>query len=508
LQQGRYHLANRNTQAAVQVLEEQLPYINGNRAYLELLRDAYRAHIRELRQVKQEDAAKKYWQRLLILDPKATVDGASLYGTVIASTPPAETIKSVIAAPANPAIAAAARSFTTATASTTSTTNPTKPAEIKARGNIDDDKPSRLFSLPKPAARELLTRAEQEFKQKRYREARVLFDQAHTEDKNVTDASHERWAYCKLFEVVEQLNSARPSLTWDDLEREVRSALDLAPKLEYGKKLLGEIQKRRVASEVVVTHYERSPEGWALAETANFRVFHNQDRDVAEQAARTAERTRTAMYQKWFGGDGGAWVPKCDLFLHATGQEYSQATGVATSSPGHSSIRTDVGRVIGRRIDLHCDDPNMLIAVLPHEATHVVLAGQFGDKPVPRWADEGIAVLTEPQEKVERHLKHLPEYYRDGQLFGVRRLMTLNDYPDPRFIGPFYAQSVSLVDCLAKERGPQVFTQFLRDGLQGGYDAALKKHYGISDFEELQRRWERFAVGRSDAAAGVARQAP
>ena len=73
-------------------------------------------------------------------------------------------------------------------------------------------------------------------------------------------------------------------------------------------------------------------------------------------------------------------------------------------SPGHSSIRTDGPRVLSRRIDLHCGDvPNLLAAVLPHETTHVTLAGQFGDRPVARWADEGMAVLTEPREKVERH---------------------------------------------------------------------------------------------------------
>ena len=46
--------------------------------------------------------------------------------------------------------------------------------------------------------------------------------------------------------------------------------------------------------------------------------------------------------------------------------------------------------------------------MLPHEATHVVLAGQFGDQPVPRWADEGMAVLTEPRDKIDRHLRNLP----------------------------------------------------------------------------------------------------
>jgi hypothetical protein len=194
--------------------------------------------------------------------------------------------------------------------------------------------------------------------------------------------------------------------------------------------------------------------------------------------------------------------------LHATGQDYSRFTGVPESSPGHSSIRSEGSRILSRRIDLRCDDPNLLTAVLPHEATHVVLAGQFGEQPVPRWADEGIAVLSEPREKIDRHLRNLPGYYQERQLFGVRRLMQMRDYPDPRYIGPFYAQSVSLVEFLKHERGPRTLTEFLRDAQRGGYDAALQRHYGVRSFEELQERWERYAVGDAVRGEGLVSGSP
>ena len=41
-------------------------------------------------------------------------------------------------------------------------------------------------------------------------------------------------------------------------------------------------------------------------------------------------------------------------------------------------------------MDLHCDDANMLVGVLPHETTHVVLAGRFGRHLVPRGSDQGV----------------------------------------------------------------------------------------------------------------------
>jgi hypothetical protein len=257
----------------------------------------------------------------------------------------------------------------------------------------------------------------------------------------------------------------------------------------------------------VVRHLGSDAQGWEVAETANFRILHRQPRDMAEKAARVAERTRAAMYRKWFGRDGEAWNPRCELYLYATAQAYSRSTGQSTGSPGHSRIESDrgTGRVVGRRMDMPCDNPNLLDAVLPHETTHVVLAGQFGNYQVPRWADEGMAVLTEPADKVDMHRRNLGRCYRDGQLFSVRDLMELSDYPPPRQIGAFYAQSVSLVDYLSRQRGPVVFAQFVRDGLREGYEAALRRHYEFRDFADLQTRWgQQVLAGLKDGATSVA----
>jgi hypothetical protein len=142
----------------------------------------------------------------------------------------------------------------------------------------------------------------------------------------------------------------------------------------------------------------------------------------------------------------------------------------------------------------------MSVGVLPHEATHVVLAGRFGDHPVPRWADEGMAVLSEPRERIERHLRNLPQHRADHHLFGTGQLMKLDAYPDPRYIGPFYAQSVSLVDFLTERAGPRVFAKFLREGMAGSYEAALQRYYGIQSFAELEQQWVQHTFGATTAA--------
>jgi hypothetical protein len=208
------------------------------------------------------------------------------------------------------------------------------------------------------------------------------------------------------------------------------------------------------------------------------------------------------MYRRWAGAVPEDWSPRCDLYLHATAQDYSKATGVPANSPGHSTIRSEGGRVTGRRIDLHIDDPAMLIAVLPHEATHVVLADQFGEAPVPRWADEGMAVLTEPRERIERHLRNLPRHRQEGELFGARELLGLNDYPEPR-VGAFYAQSVSLVEFLTQEKDTQHSRASSATAPRRLRGRALQRHYGIQDFRELDSRWQRYAFGDSAVAAGA-----
>ena len=88
----------------------------------------------------------------------------------------------------------------------------------------------------------------------------------------------------------------------------------------------------------------------------------------------------------------------------------------------------------------------------------------------------------------------------------MRTLIEMRDYPEPRAIGAFYAQSVSLVDFLTHEKGAARFAVFVRDGERDGYSASLRKHYGWS-FAELERRWQRHAFYRNketetDAVSG------
>jgi hypothetical protein len=246
--------------------------------------------------------------------------------------------------------------------------------------------------------------------------------------------------------------------------------------------------------ETKVTHLEYSLNGWDLAESPNFRIYHKERPKFAEKVAQTAERTRVLVQRKWFGSVDEAWSPRCQIYLHETAEEFTRATGVPGRVPGYTMIRADGTRVLDRRIDLCCEDSALLTAVLPHETTHAVTAGRFGEVPVPHWANEGMAILGEPQDKIDGHLKRLDRFRREGDLFPAEQLIEFKNYPEKRLVGAFYAESLSLVDFLTQEKGPKTFTRFMRDGLLYGYDWALKRNYGW-DLDELDGRWRKFAFG-------------
>jgi hypothetical protein len=241
-----------------------------------------------------------------------------------------------------------------------------------------------------------------------------------------------------------------------------------------------------------IRHLGRTAAGWSVLETKNFRIFHRQNAAFAEKVAHIADRTRQSMIRKWFDTEAEAWDPRCELYLHATGADYGRDTGLPSGMPGYSTIRTDGGRVVRRRIDLNGGNDDLLDAVVPHEVTHIVLWSGFIGYTLPAWANEGMAVLTEPQDRIDRHLHELLRFGREGRLYTVAQLLEHQKYPEPRFLGPFYAQSISLVRFLTGVKGHQKFAAFLRDGLRHGYTDALEQHYGWT-MADLEQHWRRHA---------------
>jgi tetratricopeptide (TPR) repeat protein len=472
LQQGRDNLQRGEYQAAVYCLEKEIARVDGNRDYMNALREAYRGYIRELQQSNRYTEARTYQERLKILDPGYLIEQKT-------ETPSAAPKTALLAAQATP-----------------SAPPPRSTPSYTARPQMPDETdPFADGNKAQAAAHDtVLDRARREFEGKHYADANRLFEEANRLDSGSVTPLRDLWAYSKLSVATEALNKSG----WPppaDAEKETLAALALSttPSLQnHGKELLRAIHDRRIE----IRHVPALGRNWAEVETANFRVIYHQSRELAEHAARVAETTRALASRRWFDDDSPPWQNKCLIFLYPTADYYAQQTGKPKDSPGHSTLKMDpsnLERVLDRRIDLHCDQTDMLTHILPHETTHAVLAGRFGSrKKLPYWADEGMAVLSEPREKIERYLNKVPSLRARRELFSLAELMGMEDYPESRRVTTFYVQSVSLVEFLcAQKGGPPAFARFVRDGLERGWQEALRQHYGFRDFQDLEARWSR-----------------
>jgi hypothetical protein len=253
---------------------------------------------------------------------------------------------------------------------------------------------------------------------------------------------------------------------------------------------------------VAVRHLGKNRDGHLLSESAHFRILHNQNKEVVERIAAAAEGLRPAIHWKWFGNISLDWDGKCQIYLHANHKKYASKTK-QWNAVGHARTLMMGDEISLRSIHLPCGLPNFFDDILPHELTHAVMAVRFRGR-TPRWANEGMAMLAESRDSIDdRHIS-LKAYRAKDDLFAVDVLMKTEETEQINTL-EYYAQSMSLVEFFVAEAGRQTFTKFLGDSLVVGYEAALRKHYGIASFAELERRWAAFAFSTARPPAGLSR---
>jgi hypothetical protein len=230
---------------------------------------------------------------------------------------------------------------------------------------------------------------------------------------------------------------------------------------------------------------------WLHREGTNFVVhFLAGDEQLAEKVADAVERVRMELYRNWFAVPSPAdWTSKCQVFMHSSVSTYALATENRASSSGYSVTHSTRGRIVSQRIDLLKDGSDLLHDVLPHELAHVLLSNYFVRRPLPLWAEEGLAVLAETPEIRNAHLRNLDMYARRGALFTTQEIMNMRDYPGGDQRGVFYAQSVSLVDYFISRRGTPQFMQFLSLATRQGSEPVLQRMYGVASVQQLHQDW-------------------
>lgn len=434
------------------------------------------------------------------------------------------------------------------------------PAEVAAEPS---DAPAEAEQAPAPAAPSPhqdsaaksggepdLKAADAAFRAKKYEKAGTIYG-ALARDGRLPEVRRDPWAYCRMVTVVARINAAPPSpAEWEEIRTEIEAIRKLSPTnwyAEYLRSLTAELTARgsrkgdkplvlRGASpeeeppaqtsrasrvhrfvppgpgpgpteepaptaETATVGRPGAPIGnWKVWETRSFRILHA-DESLAQRVAQIAEASRAEQSRRWIGTPASnAWTPRCDIYVYPSAAQFSQMTGQPGDSPGFSTMGLNGGQVVARRINLRADHPNLLTAILPHEVTHVVLADVFREIQVPRWADEGMAVLSEPTSEQELRAADLKQPLAENRLFRLGDLMSM-DYPDGRYWSLYYAQSVSLTRYLVERGSPEKFIEFVLGSQRSGIDAELRRVYGIKNVAELQARWLAHVQGRERSLA-------
>lgn len=227
-------------------------------------------------------------------------------------------------------------------------------------------------------------------------------------------------------------------------------------------------------------------------ESENFIVrSHVQGPDAAE-FSRRCESIRLELRKQFFeADDANDWSPKCEVVLHHSRSAYLRAVGNAGSqTSGSSAVGLKSSRVVKRRIDLLADAANQPSMTVRHELVHVIIADLFPDKAPPKWAEEGLALLNDTEEKQHRHQVDLHHANQTNTLIPLRTLLSCAAYPANCQRATFYAQSMALVDHLVERGTPKQFIEFVRVAMANDCDRALKSIYGIDGIRGLSQELE------------------
>ncbi len=212
----------------------------------------------------------------------------------------------------------------------------------------------------------------------------------------------------------------------------------------------------------------------AVFHTDNFEV-HAPSRRIAQLVADAAERLRKREAVRWLGKELPRWPNRCVVTV--------------SDGDGHATTFTfEAGKVKSRSMVLAGPLDQVLSNGLPHEITHTVLADTFG-APVPRWADEGAALLAEDDEEQQRRQTLVHELIDEpNRLIPLNLLLAAPNYP--KDVAAFYAESYALTRFLIERKDRKTFLAFVGQGMtEDGWDRAVKTHSGLDDVAALKKAW-------------------
>jgi hypothetical protein len=209
--------------------------------------------------------------------------------------------------------------------------------------------------------------------------------------------------------------------------------------------------------------------------TENF-IVEAPGEEVAKQIGDAAERHRKEQATLWLGREMPRWPEPCPLRVSIT----------TTNPGGATTFSFDRGQVLSQSMHIEGPLDRLVNSVLVHEVTHTVFAHHLR-QPVPRWADEGGAILSEDDIEHRRYEQNLRQLLKDGKTLPLARLFALKNYPPD--VMSLYAQGHSVTRFLVEAGDRRKFLAFVADGMKDGWDKAAKGHYRYKDVGALEEAW-------------------
>lgn len=232
--------------------------------------------------------------------------------------------------------------------------------------------------------------------------------------------------------------------------------------------------------------------GWKFIESENFRCWSQLADDEARQLTVSCELWRSRLRTQWITEpDTSNWLPKCDVVVHPNREQYTRALNrPGDSSVGSTRMKFDQGRTVYRRIDVRVDASDWSNAALPHELTHVVLGERLGGRALPRWADEGMAMLSESAEKHRERLSNLQMILAGNSKLTMQQLTSPAGGTAVHQRDAFYGQSLALSSMLIEKSSAAKFADFVDNAAAGDLEDALRRHYQLDGVAALQQEWQ------------------
>jgi RNA polymerase sigma factor (sigma-70 family) len=213
-----------------------------------------------------------------------------------------------------------------------------------------------------------------------------------------------------------------------------------------------------------------APEG----RSKNF-VVRGASAELCTEIANAAEQHRKVLAVAWLGKELPDWKAPCPIQV--------------TVSPGGSASSTvfqfDKSFVV-TGMTLNGTKERIMNSMLPHEVTHTVLADHF-QRPLPRWADEGAAVLSETASDQDRHRQDVVQILKEGRAIRLAHLFGMTDYPSE--VATLFAQGYSVTRFLVERKDRAGYLEFVKTGMRGGWDAAANRCYELADVAEMEKAW-------------------